>query len=267
MQKNFSAIYTYTVILSLLTAPIIRLVGVLAGIGFLNILFIAIVCFALGIIAFDSFSGKNYAIAFDYKNQFHLDRYSYIAAAGFFFNFLTQCVLFFGALMSGSYNMTYLLPIVMSGIGAIVSSVYFIIVGFSFGEKSYDFREFRLIHILPILWSISCIFNLIEISSGFEKDTDSFLKYLMMILLALFFYFFASEVDSSKGAKMPTVFLARAYSYVSILYFFDRLILILSRKVPLIGAENAFAITCVMIASFTFFFEKNILSKSGRTEN
>ena len=266
MQNNNSAIYTYTVILSLLIAPIIRLIGVLAGVGFLNIAFLVIVCLALGIIVWDSFSGKGYAPALDYKNQFHLDRYSYVAACGFFLNFITQCVLFFGALMSGSYNMTYLLPIVMSGIGAIVSSVYFIIVGFSFGEKSYDFKEFRLIHILPVLWAISCVFNLVEISSGFEKDTDSFLKYLMMILLALFFYFFASEVDSEKGAKAPTVLLARAYSYIAILYFFDRLILILSRKVPLIGAENAFAITCVMIAAFTFFFEKNILSKSGKTE-
>lgn len=262
MQKNISTIYSYTVILSLLTAPIIRLIGVLGGIGVLNVLFALIVGVALAVITWDSFNNKNYAAAVDTKNNFHLDIFSYVASGGFFVSFITQCILFFGALMAHRMNPTYILPIVMSGIGAIVSSVYFIIIGFTFGDRNYDFREFKLIHVIPILWSVSCVFNLIEVSSGFEKDVDSILKYLMMILLAGFFYTFASEVDSNGKTKAATIALARAYSYITVLYFFDRMILVLSGKAALLSAENAVAVTCLMICSFTFFFEKNILSKS-----
>ncbi|GEM_PF-871303 len=260
MHKNSTGFYTLFVFVSLLIAPVIRFLSiyylnyVLAGI------YIALALAAIIGIAIESLKEKQYAPAFEFKNPFHLDAFSYIAAAGFFVNFITQCVLLYGAFSSGRLNGTYILPILMSGVTALVSSGYFIIVGFSFGNRNYDFRSFRLIHVVPMLWALSVVFNLMELSSGFEKSIDSTLKYFMMLMLVCFFYRFATEVDSEGNAKNTTVLFARVYSYLAVLFFIDRFALVLSGKAPLISAENSVAFTGLMLCGFTFFFEKNILN-------
>ena len=259
MQKNSTGYYTLFVFMSLLAAPVIRFLSIYYVSTVLAVIYVALAAAALAGIAFESLKTKRYGNAFEFKNPFHLDVFSYIASAGFFLNFLTQCVLLYGALGAKIMSLTYIMPIVMSGLTALISSVYFIIVGFSFGDKNYDFREFRLVHLVPMLWAISCVFNLIELSSGFEKSIDSVLKYSMMLMLVCFFYCFALEVDSGGKAKNTTVLFARLFSYLSVLYFIDRLALVLSKKTVLFCGENSVALTGVMLCGFVFFFEKNVL--------
>ena len=247
--------------MSLLVAPVLRFLSVYYMSYTLAFIYVALAVAAVAGIAFESLKTKEVptATAFEFRNPFHLDVFSYIASAGFFISFLTQCVLLYEAFGEKRVSLTYILPLIMSGLTALVSSVYFIIIGFSFGNKNYDFREFRLVHIVPMLWAISCIFNLLEVSSGFEKSIDSILKYTMMLMLVCFFYCFAMEVDSGSGAKKTTVLFARLFSYLSVLFFIDRLTLVLTEKEVLFGAENLTAITCALLCGFAFFFEKNIL--------
>ena len=259
MLKTKTGFYSLFAFMSLLVAPIIRFLSVYYFSYFLAGIYVFLVIAALAGIAIESLKTKSYASAFEFKNPFHLDLFSYIAAAGFFLNFVMQCVMLYHTIKGGRINMTYVLPIIMSGITALVSSGYFIIVGFSFSGRNYDFRQFRLVHIIPMLWAVSCVFNLIEISSGFEKSIDSILKYSMMTMLICFFYSFALEIDVERRTRNTTVLFARAFSYLAVMFFIDRLALVLAKKAVPISAENFISLTCVMLCGFTFFFEKNIL--------
>ena len=249
--------------MSLFAAPVIRFFSVFYKNYICAGIYIALVAAAIISISYESLKTKRYAKAFEFKNAFHLDVFSYLTSAGMFLSFITQCVMLYSAFSTPKRSLTVILSTIMSALCALVSSVYFIIVGFSFGDKNYDFREFKLIHIVPMLWALSNVFNLVELSTGFEKSIDSVLKYTTVMILVCFFYCFALETDSDEKAHNTTVLFARLYSYLSILFFTDRLILVLTGNVRLFGAENAFALTGLMICGFTFFFEKNIFNNSN----
>ncbi len=259
MQKNSTWFYTLYVFVSLLVAPVVRFLSVYYTSYALAGVYLVLTLLSVCAIAWESLKIKRYAETFEFKNPFHLELFSYIASAGLFINFVVQCVLLFNAFKLHKTAPTYILPMIMSGICALISSGYFVIIGFSFGNKNYDFREFRLIHVVPMLWAISCIFNLIELSTGFEKSIDSNLKYVMIFMLVCFFYSFALEIDKKGNARRTTVLFARLYSYFSVLYFVDRLVLVLTYKANVLSGENAMALTGLMLCGFTFFFEKNIL--------
>ena len=244
--------------MSLLVAPVIRFLSVYFVNRVLAVIYIILAAAAVCAIFWESVKTKKYASAFEFKNPFHLDIFSYIASAGFFLNFIMQCILLYDGMKNPRVNVTYILPLIMSGLCALISSGYFIIIAYSFGSKNYDFREFRLIHVVPMLWAISCVFNFIELSSGIEMKIDSVLKYSMIIMIVCFFYCFAVEVDKGGNARCATVLFARLYSYLSILYFVDRLVLVLSGHSAVFCAENGIALTGIMLCGFTFFFEKNI---------
>lgn len=259
MRKNSSGFYTLYVVMSLLVAPVLRLLSVFFVSKAFAAVYILLAVAAVCAITLESLKVKKYANAFEFNNPFHLDTFSYIASAGFFLNFVMQCILLYSGLKNGEANITYILPLIMSGLCALISSGYYIIIAFSFGSRNYDFREFRLIHVVPMLWAISCVFNFIELTTGIEMKIDSVLKYLMIISVVCFFYCFAVEVDKSGDARRSTVLFARLYSYFSVLYFVDRLILVLSNHSVIFCAENGIAVTGIMLCGFTFFFEKNIL--------
>ncbi len=258
MQKTSSFYYSLFVIMSLFAAPVIRYCSVFFRNYICAWVYITLVAAAIISIAYESLKTRRYAEAFIFKNPFHLDVFSYIASAGLFFSFITQCVMLYNVLTAEKKSINLIITAVMGAVCALVSSGYFIIVGFSFGDKNYDFREFKLIHIVPMLWALSNVFSLVSLSTGFEKSIDSILKYTAIMVLVCFFYCFALEVDSKGKAKSVTVLFARLYSYLSVLFFTDRLILVMTDNVSLISAENAFALTGVMFCGFIFFFEKNI---------
>ncbi len=250
--------------MSLIAAPVIRYFSVYFRNYIFAWIYLALVVAAVISISFESLKNKCYAEAFEFTNPFHIDKASYIASAGLFLSFVTQCVVFYSAVTADIKNAALIVTAVTGGICALISCGYFVIVGFSFGDKNYDFREFKLIHIFPMLWALSNVFSLVSLSTGFEKSIDSILKYTALMVLVCFFYCFALEVDSSGKAKSATVLFARLYSYLSILFFTDRLILVLTGNAKLMSAENSFALVGFMLCGFTFFFEKNIYNNYNK---
>jgi hypothetical protein len=225
------------------------------------IAYYVMLAFGVMLIAFDSFKNKDYPPAFEFKNNFHLNGFSYLASLGFFVDFVHNCVRLFVSAQDGSYkNLTYFIPICLSCLFALLSCFYFYTIGLSYGDKNYDFRELKVLHIAPLFWSVAQVFSIMQQAISFSRNVDSVVKYAMLVFAVCFAFCFASEIESSKGAKPITLFLARGYSYLSVMFFINRFMLLLSGNANINDDDGIFAVSVLLICAFVFFFEKNIIS-------
>lgn len=226
-----------------------------------SIVYYCLIAFGVLLIAFDSFKQKEYPPAFEFDNNFHLNGFSYLASLGFFADFVHNCVkLFFSAQDSSYKNLIFFIPICFSCLFALLSCFYFYTVGLSYGDKNYDFRELKILHLAPLFWSVAQVLSIMQQAISFFRNVDSVVKYAMLVFAVCFFFCFAGEIESDKGAKSATLFLARGYAYLSIMFFINRLMLLLSGNASINDSDGIFAVSVLLICAFVFFFEKNIIS-------
>lgn len=262
MQSTGAKLYSLFTIVSFFAAVGLRLSMLLFDLsGVCGIAYYVMIAFGIVLIAVDSFGQKNYAAAFVFKNNFHLNAFSYLASLGFFVNFVHSCVSVFLSAQDGSYNnFTYFIPLCLICFFSLLSCFYYYTVGLSFGDKNYDFRELKVLHLAPLFWTVSQMLTVMQQAISFSRDIDCVIKYTMLIFGVCFFFCFASEIESSAGAKPSTVFLARAYSYLSVIFFIDRLMLLLAGSAEIGDDDGILAVSVLLICTFVFFFEKNIVS-------
>lgn len=262
MQSIGAKLYSLFAIISFFAAVGLRLSMLLFDLPeTFGIAYYALIAFGVVLIAVDSFRIKKYAAAFEFKNNFHLNAFSYLASFGFFADFVHSCVRIFLSAQDGSYKrLIFFIPLCMICLFALLSCFYFYTVGLSFGDKNYDFRELKVLHLAPLFWAASQMLTVMQQAISFSRDIDSVIKYTMLIFSVCFFFCFASEIESSSGAKPSTMFLARAYSYMSVIFFIERLMLLLSGRAQISDNDGIFAVSVLFICLFVFFFEKNIIS-------
>lgn len=262
MQSTGAKLYSLFAIISFFAAVGLRLSMLLFDLTkAFGIVYYIMIAAGVILIAVDSFKQKNYAGAFGFKNDFHLNAFSYLASLGFFVNFVYSCVKIFISAQDGSYkSLTYFIPLCLICIFALLSCFYFYTVGLSFGDKNYDFRELKIMHLAPLFWVGAHMLSVMHQAVSISRDINSVIKYAMLISGICFFYCFAGEIQSSGGAKPSTVFLARAYSYLSVMFFIDRLMLLLSGNAAIGDGDGLLAVSVLLICTFVFFFEKNIIS-------
>lgn len=260
MRKNSNFLYSLFTIAALIAAPVLRLFSVF----FINYpcawVYVGLMILSVIAMALETFKTKRYAYPFEFKNQFHLDIFSYIASLGFFVSFVAQCIFFYNTIKAKELTFLIGFTIVMSAVCAVISCGYFIFIGLSFSGENYDFRNFKFVHVFPMFWALTNVFELYETATGFEKSIDTILMYASAIALVCFFYMFALEVDVNKDAMSFTVFFARVSAYLLLMFFFDRLILVLAGRASVFCTENAFSVSTLLMCGFIFFFEKNIFN-------
>lgn len=264
MQNTGAGFYSLFAVISFFAAVCLRLSMLLFDLSlFANYFYYLIVFSGIVFIGIECFKRKQYASAFVFENVFHLSFFSYVASLGFFADFIHQCVkIFFSIENESNKNFTYFIPVCFICLTALLSSFYFVNVGMSFSDKNYDFREFKLFHMIPVVWALFHIIVNLSEAVRFSRDIDDIIKYLVLIFSVCFFYCFASEIDNKNGAKRKTVFFTESFSFCSILFFINRLMLLLGKTVPLNDSDGVFALSCFLINGFVFFFSKNIISHS-----
>lgn len=265
MQSTNSGFYFVFVILSLFAAAGLRLSMFLFNPSeAISGIYYAVVILGAVMIAFNSFRSKSYANAFIFKNDFHLNIFSYAACIGFFADFVYQCVEIFLSVEDGDYkNLTHFIPQCLVCFFSLLSCFYFYTVGLSFGDKNYDFRELKIMHLAPVFWSGSKILLLMQFAINPFSDIGDVLEYAVLIFAVCFFYCFASEIENDKGARPVTVFFARAFSYCAMLFFIDSIVMLFSKNSSITDENVLFSVFALFICSFAFFFEKNIVFRSN----
>jgi hypothetical protein len=260
VQSKRAEFYSSFAIISFFAAIGLRLVMLLFDLsGAFTAIYYLLIVLGIALIAFDSFNQKEYSPAFEFKNNFHLNIFSYLASFGFFVDFVHNCVRMFFSAQDGSYrNLIYFVPVCFTCLFALLSCFYFYTVGLSFGDKNYDFRELKVMHLAPLFWSVTHVLTVMHQAVSVKWDIDAVVKYVMLIFGVCFFFSFASEIESKSAAKASTLFLARSYSSLCIIFFINRLMLLLSSNASISDGDSVFAVSLLLICTFVFFFEKNI---------
>ena len=88
------------------------------------------------------------------------------------------------------------------GIFALLSSVFFIIVGISFTAGTDSFVRRGILAVMPVFWAISRILQRFSVAIDFKNVSELLYELAMLCLVMLFFMSFARVYVSTEGAKM-----------------------------------------------------------------
>lgn len=260
MQSLSARVYSLLSSVFFIVALVLRLVMFLADYSTTaGIFFYLFTALGIACIGLEVKNQNNLSKAFEFNNNYHLNLFSYIASLGFFICFVNQCINIFKSVENGVYNMpTYFVPICVICLFALLSCFYFYTVGMSYGDRGYDFRELKLLHFAPIVWSVAFVLSVMTMAISPLREIDSTLKCIVLVFSVVFFYFFASEIVSDKPAKKATVFFSKAFAGLSIMFFVDMVMLLITRNIKPYDNDFILSISLLMISLFVFFFERNI---------
>ncbi len=92
--------------------------------------------------------------------------------------------------------------VLAQGIFALLSSVFFIIVGISFTAGTDSFVRRGILAVMPVFWAISRILQRFSVAIDFKNVSELLYELAMLCLVMLFFMSFARVYVSTEGAKM-----------------------------------------------------------------
>lgn len=234
--------------------------------GFTVTIFYCLLSAAVAATAYNAMRVKSYSQAFNFKSHFHFDIMSYIGALGFFTDFVNRCVGIYNSIESTEYqSRLYFIVQCVACTAAFLSSLYLVAVGISFNDLNYDFRQLKVFRFMPLLWSIALILLVMQDAVSFESNVDEILKQILLVCGVCFFYRFASETlaQDNESAGRATVLFGRLYSYIAVVYFIDRLMLLFSQKTAVSDFDGIFSVSALLICTFVFFFERNIVANEN----
>lgn len=261
MSRNSATLNSLFAVFSILLPLSVRAVSVFRyPIGVLSYLFYALVLLGILLLAADTFK-KEYSPAFDGSYSRPLGIFATLTALAMLAEFVAAVARLYAEIAARGLRVFTLLG-VLEAVSAFLSALYFSFVSLTFRGRRYDFQRLFLLHLAPVLWAMLKTLGLMEQSRDVKSDVNGILGHLVMVLLLCFFYCFAQEVHSLKGAKPVTVFFARAVAYCAMLYVFDELMQLLAGNNGIFSESPLFAVTAAVLCGFSFTFEKNIYLKS-----
>ncbi len=92
--------------------------------------------------------------------------------------------------------------VLAQGVFALLSSIFFIIVGISFTAGTDSFVRRGILAVMPVFWAISRILQRFSVAIDFKNVSELLYELAMLCLVMLFFMSFARVYVSTEGAKM-----------------------------------------------------------------
>ena len=269
MLKNNRLLRTVTEIIIVTVPLFLRALGFVKGSGTVNYVFYAFSSLGALWIAADTLSVKTYSSVFSFGKSSGMGIMSYVLSFGLFLDFISSGIslalmLAGGGFVAGVAVFTKCFTSVL----ALLSSAYFITVGLTFSDGRYDFRYLKLLHLAPMGWIAGRLLEmLIDAGITSADDISAVLEYIVLALSMCFFYSLAREVENEGGARRSTVMLSFELAYFSILYSYSRIIEIIRARFEGVNQDALFTVTAVTLSLFCFFFYRNIVSETNKTEN
>lgn len=184
--------------------------------------------------------------------------FSFFCSAGMFCDFVVQCLNCYNYASKSAYvALNRIIPIGLSGAFALMSAIYFIIIGISFSSSRYDFMQLKAFKYFPLLWALcAALSDLTEYSSGIS-NADAVLKSLMLLLALLFFFFFAccAQENVGKSGIKGLVFSGLSYGMMSISCVVPEIFASLLRRadVPAFYTDFVFLFSGIFALSISFY--------------
>lgn len=159
--------------------------------------------------------------------------FSMLCCAAMFYDFVVQCLNCYNYASKSAYvALNKIIPMALCGAFALLSAVYFAVIGISFSSSRYDFRQVRAFGLFPLLWALCGVFTDLTDYTSSVLDEESVLKSLMLLFALLFFLFFARTAEESEnGAKLKAlVFSGLSYGMLCTAACVPRFIAFISRR-------------------------------------
>lgn len=196
---------------------------------------------------------KNSAKTFDFgnrKNSIFLS--SVLLAATFFFDFVHQGYNCYDYVQSVSFiEYTYLVPLGASGLFALASSFYFITLAMTARNANYDFRNFTLLHFVPVVWAFSKLFGIMIKIVDIRDNMELCCEFILLCVILYFMFSMISAVDKKDApATKSFVFSSVMLAFMAFLVGIPRMIMLLLGKGELISSVSFSSCTYIMLGVF-----------------
>lgn len=189
-----------------------------------------------------------------------------LMAIFFFADFIHQCYNCYSYVESVTYvEYTYVIPLVVSAVFAVISCFYFLVFFLSSRGANYDFRNFTVFHFAPAVWAFArlCVImsKLVDPLDGIETC----MEFAVLILAICFNFCFLSAVDK-KNARVTCLF---SFSAVSLSSFctvltVPRILMIISGNIKLLAKPDFSTITYLVLGLFALAVIRDISKKNTK---
>lgn len=260
MQSLSARIYSLLSIVFFVVGIALRIAVPLLSLSTgINVAFYICACVGAGFIILGAVSENISAKAFEINDKSKLNLIAFATSVGFFIDFVHQAVLIFSTLQGDGYKgFSNLAPPIVASLMAIASSFYFFTIGMSYSDFGYDFRRLKVLHIAPVLWAIANSLGVMTEAISPLKEVNSTVKYVTLIVSVFYFYFFSKEVDNNENAGKIFVMLSRLFSYFALMFFVDRLMLLLTKNANLLDKNSVLGASVLLISLFALFHQRTI---------
>jgi len=119
-----------------------------------------------------------------------------LAGISLFLDFIFRTIIAYNYISQNSFTeMNYFIPLCISVLVSLICAFYFIAAGVSFYTDKYNFREFKYLHIIPLLWIVCILVTCLTENTDMVYAEEELLHYAVLICAILFFVFFIKAVD------------------------------------------------------------------------
>lgn len=148
-----------------------------------------------------------------------------------FVDFIHQCGSVYNYISKTNYiEYVYIIPLMLSALLALVCCFYFSVLSVTAKGSNYDFRNFTLLHIAPVLWAFTRLILIMIKIIDIKRDADTSLEFLLLSFMLLFFFCYISMVDNGGKISKLFVFSAIAVFSVASIIVLPKMVLIVSGK-------------------------------------
>lgn len=148
-----------------------------------------------------------------------------LAGAAMFYDFVHQCVNCFSyASRTTSVELNDLIPLLLTGITALLCTFYFIIMGISFVTDKYDFRQFVYFHLALAVWfGLGLLQSLTEYNDSYLAVENN-LRYAVLFFGITFALVLIRCIDGGSAKLKILCFTGASYSALSFILSVPRII-------------------------------------------
>ena len=120
-------------------------------------------------------------------------------------------------------RMNYFIPLCISAVFSLLCSFYFIAVGISFNSDKYLIRDFKYLHMIPLLWAVSVLCTCLTENVDVVYAEEELLHYIVLILAIVFYVLFITSSEEITGIA-PLCMFAAAFGLFAVVLSVPRLI-------------------------------------------
>lgn len=199
-------------------------------------------------------SKKDLAKTFDIENgQRRVFLSSLILSVTFFYDFVHQGYNCYDYVSRVSYvDYTYLVPMGISGLFALLSCFYFFVFSLTMKNSNYDFRNFTLLHFSPVVWAIVKLFGIMLQIVDIKVNSEIFCEFILLCVVICFLLSMISAVDRKDA---PTtgffVFSSSMLAFMSCVVGVVRVAVLIAKKGAIGDGVSFSALTYIMLGLFS----------------